>query len=263
MENWVTERLQWDQDGVSRRMQNSLPPMHIKNTSTCGRVLTENQQEAGRKTPVWPRLLKIHTEFDWNGREVISALGRYSEEKRDCTGREPSWGVSCYSTYWAPPPWVLTLGRQFPWLVGGLEGLIELWEVWTHLWKVHTSLFTPWARWRGWIKTVSIDDQFPTMAPVCPQPKQSNCSRFTCFTMQLHTEGCCNWGETLTVRQVQLRLKGYLSTVQGALLMLTQAVYQKQPNLSPWPNLHSLFHDPSWAPYYQCCPSTATLWWDC
>ena len=193
----------------------------------------------------------------WEGTQKRSEIARAENLPGE-------WAVR--ATYWAPQTWVLTLGRQFPWLVGGLEGLIgELWEVWTHLWKVHTSLLTPWAWWRGWIKTVSIDDQFPTMAPVCP-PAQAE------QLFQVHLlhnaaphwgEGCCNWRETLTVRQVQLRLKGYLSTVGGALLMLTQAVYQKQPNLSPWPNLHSMFHDPSWAPYCQCCPNTATLWWDC
>ena len=94
-----------------------------------------------------------------------------SDQKRSGTAWAETlpgaWAVR--ATYWAPQGWVLTLGRQFPWLVGGLEGLLgELWEGWTHSWKVHTSLLTPWARWRGWIKTVGIDGQFPAMAPVCP-----------------------------------------------------------------------------------------------
>ena len=64
------------------------PHKHIKSTSTCGAILTENKLETGKKTIMQPRLYRnIHTESGRKGREEIGEgsvpLGGDTEEEGD------------------------------------------------------------------------------------------------------------------------------------------------------------------------------------
>ena len=60
---------------------------HMKNTSTCGAILTENKLETGKKA-----VKMIHTESTRKGREAIrlrpAPLGGGTEDEGDCTGSE-------------------------------------------------------------------------------------------------------------------------------------------------------------------------------
>lgn len=40
----------------SKKTWNSPPPTHIKNATTCGIIVMENELETGRSTPMQPRL---------------------------------------------------------------------------------------------------------------------------------------------------------------------------------------------------------------
>ena len=48
------------------------PREHIKNTSTCGAILTKNRLETRTKTHIIKAVRKIHTESDRTGRKVVS-----------------------------------------------------------------------------------------------------------------------------------------------------------------------------------------------
>ena len=67
------------------------PHAHSKSASTRGRVRTENQLEAGRKTPVQRQLKEIHLQT-WVGKKSncgrTRALGGASEGKGDDAGRD-------------------------------------------------------------------------------------------------------------------------------------------------------------------------------
>ena len=60
---------------------------HSKNTSTCGTILTENQQETGRKTHTTKAVRKIHTDSGRKRREAIKSgivtLGGDTEKEGD------------------------------------------------------------------------------------------------------------------------------------------------------------------------------------
>ena len=51
-------------------------------------------------------------------------VGRDSEEKGNCMGRNLPQGVSDSGTYRVSMSWDLTLEDKSPWLVGGPEGFI-------------------------------------------------------------------------------------------------------------------------------------------
>lgn len=71
-------------------------------------------------------------------------VGRDSEEKGNCTGRNPPQGVSDSGTNRVSMSWDLTLEDKSPWLVGGSVGLTaELWKAWTtFLRSVYVFVFT-------------------------------------------------------------------------------------------------------------------------
>ena len=73
-----------------------------------------------------------------SGRKLIRCwpvpVGRDSEEKGNCTGRNPPWGMSDSGTCGVSMSWDLTLEDKSPLLVGWPEGFIGgLWEVWNLL----------------------------------------------------------------------------------------------------------------------------------
>ena len=50
----------------------SFPHEHIKKTSTCGAILTNNRLETRTKTHITKAIRKIHTKSDRSGRKVVS-----------------------------------------------------------------------------------------------------------------------------------------------------------------------------------------------
>lgn len=70
------------------------PPIneHIKNTSMCGVIITENQLETGRKTYTTTAIKKDPHESGRQGKEVIRSgsvtLGGDTEEDRSIMGSE-------------------------------------------------------------------------------------------------------------------------------------------------------------------------------
>lgn len=74
------------------------PYEHIKNTSTCRAILTENKLETGRKTHTNKIVRKIHVELGRKGREAIRLIGTCALQRGHRRGGfhglgNPSWGV--------------------------------------------------------------------------------------------------------------------------------------------------------------------------
>ena len=86
------------------------PQEHIKHTSTCGAVLTENNLETGRKTPVQPRLVKkdLHgvRYEEKQSNQVGTSVPRWGHRRRgDYTGTKILPGERLVrTTYWVPQP---------------------------------------------------------------------------------------------------------------------------------------------------------------
>lgn len=61
------------------------PHIHIKNASMCGKVLTENQLETGKRSPIYPSCKKdLHvTRVGWEKIKMeLVALGGICEEEK-------------------------------------------------------------------------------------------------------------------------------------------------------------------------------------
>ena len=150
------------------RMCAHLLHKHIKNTATCGIILTENYQLV--KGLLYNQNYKKDIQVI---RKEIKAIGLEpvdSEEKRDSTG-------DIYPGEWWFKPHVghsstrvLCRGDESPWLVGGLLGLTKgLWEAWTLLVRegiVRSSLWLPGFLWSPALRSNSIKGGQPRLRAV-------------------------------------------------------------------------------------------------